>query len=33
VLAALLLANAVRDYVFVWRILAAQQVRHQMAGP
>jgi hypothetical protein len=31
VLAALLLANAVRDYLFVWRILAAQQVRHQMA--
>ena len=31
VLAALLLANAVRDYLFVWRILAAQQVRHQTA--
>ena len=30
VLAALLLANAVRDYLFVWRILAAQQVRHQL---
>jgi hypothetical protein len=26
-----LLANSVRDYHFVWRILAAQQVRHQMA--
>jgi hypothetical protein len=31
VLAALLLANAVRDYLFVHRILATQQVRHQMA--
>ncbi len=31
-LAVLLLANSVRDYLFVWRILATQQVRHQMAG-
>ena len=31
VLALLLLANAVRDYLFVWKILASQQVRHQMA--
>ncbi|HVO09807.1 MAG TPA: PP2C family protein-serine/threonine phosphatase [Vicinamibacteria bacterium] len=31
VLALLLLANAARDYVFVRRILASQQVRHQMA--
>jgi sigma-B regulation protein RsbU (phosphoserine phosphatase) len=35
VLAALLalavLVNAVRDYLFVWRILAAQQMRHHMA--
>ena len=30
--AVLLLANSVRDYLFVWRILATQQVRHQMAG-
>ncbi len=31
VLALLLLANAARDYVFVWKILASQQVRHDMA--
>src|SRR5438552_439407 len=30
VTAILLLANAVRDYVFVSRLLATQQVRHQM---
>jgi sigma-B regulation protein RsbU (phosphoserine phosphatase) len=30
-LALAVLVNAVRDYVFVWRILAAQQVRHHMA--
>ncbi len=30
VTAILLLANAVRDYVFVSRLLANQQVRHQM---
>jgi serine phosphatase RsbU (regulator of sigma subunit) len=30
-LAVLLLANSVRDYVVVWRILATQQVRHRMA--
>lgn len=29
-LAVLLLANSVRDYLLVWRILATQQVRHQM---
>jgi hypothetical protein len=29
-IAILLLANAVRDYVFVSRLLATQQVRHQM---
>lgn len=31
VIAILLLANAVRDYMFVSRLLATQQVRHQMA--
>ena len=31
VTAILLLANAVRDYVFVSRLLATQQVRHQMS--
>jgi hypothetical protein len=31
VTAILLLANAVRDYMFVSRLLATQQVRHQMA--
>ncbi|MEJ2079914.1 MAG: PP2C family protein-serine/threonine phosphatase [Acidobacteriota bacterium] len=31
-LAVLLLANSVRDYFFVWRIIAVQQVRHQMSG-
>jgi serine phosphatase RsbU (regulator of sigma subunit) len=30
-LAILLLANSVRDYLVVWRILATQQVRHRMA--
>ena len=30
-LAVLLVANSVRDYVRVWRILAIQQVRHQIA--
>lgn len=29
-IAVLLLANAVRDYIFVARVLATQQVRHQM---
>jgi Stage II sporulation protein E (SpoIIE) len=31
VLALLLLANSVRDYLFVWRLLAVQQVRHAMS--
>ena len=31
VLALLLLANSIRDYLFVWRILAVQQVRHQLS--
>lgn len=30
-LAVLLAANSVRNYLLVWRILATQQVRHQMA--
>ena len=30
-LALLLLANSIRDYLFVWRILAVQQVRHQLS--
>ena len=31
VLALLLLANSIRDYLFVWRILAVQQVRQQLS--
>ena len=31
ILALLLLANAIRDYRFVWRILAVQQVRQQLS--
>ncbi len=30
VIAVILMVNAVRDYVFVSRLLATQQVRHQM---
>jgi hypothetical protein len=30
VLALLLLANSIRDYLFVWRILAVQQVRQEL---
>jgi hypothetical protein len=31
VLALLLLANSIRDYLFVWRILAVQQVRQELS--
>jgi hypothetical protein len=31
VLALLLLANSIRDYLFVWRLLAIQQVRHELS--
>ena len=31
VLALLLLANSVRDYLFVWRILAVQQARRELS--
>ena len=31
VLALLLLANSIRDYLFVWRLLAVQQVRHELS--
>ena len=31
VLAVLLFANSIRDYPFVWRILAVQQVRQELS--